>query len=48
MEKEIEAIKKRLERLESEVLRPSDRAHEIIRLTLAGKKHEAKRLRLQR
>lgn len=48
MQRQIDAILKRLDRLEAECLRPSDRAHEIIMLTLAGRKQEAKRLRLQR
>lgn len=44
MEREIEALKKRIEKLEAALYRPSDRAHEIVRLILAGRDSEARAL----
>jgi len=55
LEKELQQLKAKVEALENEVVRlsaavyqPSDRVHEIIRLTLAGRKEEAKALRLMK
>jgi hypothetical protein len=44
VERELEELRARVERLEASVNHPGDRVHEILRLKRAGRNEEARRL----